>query len=196
MKPHFYLSPESVWMYIEDCPEEPMVYKPYREFNPIVEYEWSKYEKEIALAKQSAVKCAEQEKVIKMFIVKHISFSPDSLYPVPEGIRVEVRTPPKTEGAFRKCIQCGQWGLSCKCALAYIVEEPKQEETINANNYRQVMDELVDFHLQRFTENNLFRASVENWLATGRTSGSFRAALHAMMEEYSNVIITRKNQNP
>jgi septal ring factor EnvC (AmiA/AmiB activator) len=51
-------------------------------------------------------------------------------------------------------------------------------------------DELIIEHLGRCTENNLFKASVEHWLATGKASGSFRAFLHSMMEDHTKQQIT------
>jgi chromosome segregation ATPase len=54
-------------------------------------------------------------------------------------------------------------------------------------NKRDTMDRLIDEHLIRFTENNSFKSSAEHWLQSGKMSGSFRASLHLLMEEYTSL---------
>lgn len=50
----------------------------------------------------------------------------------------------------------------------------------------EILDELIEGHLRQFTEQTLFRASAERWMQTGKASGSFRASLHAMLQEYAD----------
>jgi DNA repair exonuclease SbcCD ATPase subunit len=47
-------------------------------------------------------------------------------------------------------------------------------------------DNLIYEHLHRFGENNLFRASLDHFRETGNPSGSFYAALHAMLSEHAS----------
>lgn len=49
-------------------------------------------------------------------------------------------------------------------------------------------DSLIDKHLKKFTENNLFSASLQHFTETGKASGSFRESLHKMMGEVARLI--------
>lgn len=44
-------------------------------------------------------------------------------------------------------------------------------------------DALLEKHLHKFTENNLFRASLLHFVETGKASGSWRSALIEMVSE-------------
>lgn len=50
---------------------------------------------------------------------------------------------------------------------------------------RENLDAFIHEHLGRFGENNLFRASLDHFRESGKPSGSFRASLHAMLDEYA-----------
>lgn len=60
-------------------------------------------------------------------------------------------------------------------------------KTEEKKDKRELMDDLIYEHLHRFSENNPFRASLDHFRETGKPSGSFRDALHALLEEYGQL---------
>jgi hypothetical protein len=50
---------------------------------------------------------------------------------------------------------------------------------------RTLQDELIEKYLKVFSENNLLSASLQHFSQTGQASGSFRIALHELMDEYA-----------
>jgi len=59
-------------------------------------------------------------------------------------------------------------------------------ETVKQTAEKQ-MDELIHRHLNRYTEDNLFRSSLDHWIKHHHANGSWRMSLHEMMEEYATI---------
>jgi hypothetical protein len=49
------------------------------------------------------------------------------------------------------------------------------------------LDDFINGHLGHFGENNLSRASLDHFRETGKLSGTFRAAIHAMLLDYAKL---------
>jgi hypothetical protein len=49
------------------------------------------------------------------------------------------------------------------------------------------LDDFINGHLGYFGENNLSRASLDHFRETGKLSGTFRAAIHAMLLDYAKL---------
>lgn len=59
---------------------------------------------------------------------------------------------------------------------------------------KTTMDSLIYTHLRRFSEVGTFRSSLDHFRETGNASGSFRDALHSMMEEYASQFKTQEER--
>jgi hypothetical protein len=66
-------------------------------------------------------------------------------------------------------------------------EEKKMESGNRTAEKHNNLDDFINGHLGYFGENNLSRASLDHFRETGKLSGTFRAAIHAMLLDYAKL---------
>jgi hypothetical protein len=61
-----------------------------------------------------------------------------------------------------------------------------ENNTPEQKSLKQQQDELIIKHLEKFGQNNLFRASLDHFIETGMPSGSFYLSLCEMLSEHAS----------
>jgi hypothetical protein len=67
-----------------------------------------------------------------------------------------------------------------------VTKKTMENNTPEQKSLKQQQDELIIKHLEKFGQNNLFRASLDHFIETGMPSGSFYLSLCEMLSEHAS----------